>query len=102
MRLTKGSMGNQSHSARLLLRLLEHAHAMRMHKCRALRHDPEPSCLACTPPAPVPPLTPRPPTSSNPNMAVHPRPLAAHGRDLRVKTRTRACIQLDQDELDLR
>ncbi|KAI7846207.1 hypothetical protein COHA_000277 [Chlorella ohadii] len=33
--------------------------------------------------------------------AVHSRPLAAHGRDLRVKTRTRSCIQLDQDELDL-
>ena len=36
--------------------------------------------------------------------AVHSRPAAAHhgGRELRVKTRTLACIQLDQDELDLR
>lgn len=35
--------------------------------------------------------------------AVHPRPVSAHGRDLRVKTRTLHCIQLDQEEeLDLR
>ncbi|KAL4432541.1 hypothetical protein ABPG77_000478 [Micractinium sp. CCAP 211/92] len=35
-------------------------------------------------------------------LSVHSRPLARGGeRDLRVKTRTRSCIQLDQDELDL-
>ncbi|KAI3425930.1 hypothetical protein D9Q98_007902 [Chlorella vulgaris] len=34
--------------------------------------------------------------------SVHPRPVSAHGRDLRVKTRTLHCIQLDQEEeLDL-
>ena len=45
--------------------------------------------------------SPRPALRPPPCRAVHPRPVAAHGRDLRVKTRTRQCIQLDQDELDL-
>lgn len=34
-------------------------------------------------------------------VSVHPRPVAAHGRDLRLKTRTLHCIQLDDEELDL-
>ena len=47
-------------------------------------------------PPPPPPARRLPP-------AVHPRAAAgAGGRDLRVKTRTVSCIQLDQDELDLR
>ena len=43
-----------------------------------------------------------PPGTTPSAPAVHPRLAAGHGRDLRIKTRTIHCVQLDGDELDLR